>query len=130
MIFGCQYKARQNRQRLFMFMIRLSAVVVLGSLGAIIAFIVYQGAGALSWEFLTEFPRESMTAGGIFPALLGTVCLAFGALLIALPLGFGAAIYLAEYARTGPLLTVIRLGINNLAGVPSVVFGLFGLAVF
>jgi phosphate transport system permease protein len=130
MIFGYEYKARRRRQALAIFLIRLSAVLVLGALSGILAFIVYHGAAALSWEFLTEFPRESMTAGGIFPAVLGTVLLAAGSLSIALPLGCGAAIYLAEYARPGKLLTAIRLGINNLAGVPSVIFGLFGLSVF
>jgi len=129
-LFGYDHKARRRRETLALFCIRASAVVVLGILGGIVAFIFYNGFSAISWDFLTEFPRNGMTEGGIFPAILGTVCLAGGALLIALPLGFGAAIYLAEYARPGAVLTAIRLGISNLAGVPSVVFGLFGLAVF
>ena len=129
-LFGHQYPARRRRQALALFLIRASAAVVLAVLGGILAFIFYHGFSALSWEFLTEFPREGMTRGGIFPAILGTLLLALGALVIALPLGCGAAIYLAEYARPGPLLSAIRLGINNLSGVPSVVFGLFGLAVF
>jgi phosphate transport system permease protein len=71
-----------------------------------------------------------MTKGGILPAILGTLYLSVGAILAALPLGIGAAIYLVEYARPGQLVRLIRLGINNLAGVPSIVFGLFGFAVF
>lgn len=129
-LLGHQYPARRRRQALALFLIRASAALVLAVLGGILAFIFYHGYTAITWEFLTEFPRDSMTKGGIFPALLGTLLLALGALIIALPLGCGAAIYLAEYARPGPLLTVIRLGINNLSGVPSVVFGLFGLTVF
>ena len=130
MFFGYDHKARRRREDLALFFIRASAVFVLVVLGGILGFIFYNGIKAISWDFLTEFPRNGMTEGGIFPAILGTAALALGSLLIALPLGFGAAIYLAEYARPGPLLTAIRLGIGNLAGVPSVVFGLFGLAVF
>lgn len=129
-LFGYEYPARRRRQALALFMIRSSAVLVLALLGCLLAFIFYHGFAALSWEFLTEFPRDNMTKGGIFPAILGSLLLAVGALAIALPLGCGAAVYLAEYARPGPLLTAIRLGISNLSGVPSVVFGLFGLAVF
>lgn len=129
-LFGYEYPARRRRQALALFLIRSSAVLVLVLLGGLLAFIFYHGFYALSWEFLTEFPRDNMTKGGIFPAILGSLLLAVGALAIALPLGCGAAVYLAEYARQGPLLTAIRLGISNLSGVPSVVFGLFGLAVF
>ena len=127
---GYEYKTRRRREKAALLLIRLSAALVLSILGGILAFIIYQGAGALNWDFLSEFPREGMTEGGIMPAILGTVYLSLGALLIALPLGCGAAVYLAEYARPGPLLSAIRLGISNLAGVPSVVFGLFGLAFF
>lgn len=127
---GYDYKARRHREALALFFIRATAGIMLAILFGIVIFIFYHGFKAISWEFLTEFPRDGMTQGGIFPAIVGTLCLAAGSLLIALPLGFGAAIYLAEYARPSPLLTVIRLGISNLAGVPSVVFGLFGLAVF
>ncbi|UQZ87928.1 phosphate ABC transporter permease PtsA [Deltaproteobacteria bacterium Smac51] len=129
-LFGYDYQTRRRREALALFLIRASAVLVLAILGGILAFIFYNGFSAITWDFLTQFPRDGMRAGGIFPALLGTLLLAVGSLVIALPLGFGAAIYLAEYARPGALLTAIRLGISNLAGVPSVVFGLFGLAVF
>ncbi len=84
----------------------------------------------MSWEFLTESPRNSMTEGGIFPCIVGTIVLSYGALMIALPWGIATAIYLNEYATSPRLVRIIRLGINNLAGVPSVVFGLFGLSLF
>ena len=107
------------------------AAVVNGlALAIILGFLLINGLPALSWSFLTEFPRESMTEGGIFPCILGTFLLALSSMLVALPLGVSAAIYLNEYARPGKALRVIRIGINNLAGVPSVVFGLFGLGLF
>ena len=96
----------------------------------ICVFLFRNGLSAITWSFLTEAPRDSMTAGGIFPCIVGTVLLSVGSMLVAFPLGVAAAIYLNEYARPGRTLRVIRLGINTLAGVPSVVFGLFGLAFF
>ncbi|MGE4553900.1 MAG: phosphate ABC transporter permease PstA [Desulfovibrionaceae bacterium] len=100
------------------------------ALAVILGFLLVNGLPALTWGFLTEFPRESMTQGGIFPCILGTFLLALSSMLVALPLGVSAAIYLNEYARPGRALRIIRIGINNLAGVPSVVFGLFGLGLF
>jgi len=88
------------------------------------------GLPAISWEFLTESPRRMMTAGGIWPCIVGTSYLAMGAILVSFPLGVATAIYLHEYAGRSRVAAVIRLGVNNLAGVPSVVFGLFGLAFF
>ena len=114
-----------------MFTLFRSAALVNGLMLVIICgFILINGVSALSWKFLTEAPRESMTAGGIFPAILGTVLLSVGSMAVAFPLGVAAAIYLSEYARPGRVTRIVRLGINNLAGVPSVVFGLFGLAFF
>ncbi len=121
---------RRLRQSLAFWLFRLAASAVLGALGGILLFLVVEGAGALSWEFLTSAPRDSMTAGGIFPAIVGTAYLTLGALTVALPLGVASAVYLSEYAGRGRLLLIARLGIQNLAGVPSVVFGLFGLALF
>jgi len=100
------------------------------SLGSMLAFIFWKGAGIISWEFLTAVPRDSMTAGGIGPVILGTFYLTLGAVLFALPPGLACAIYLNEYSPRGWVVNLIRISINNLAGVPSVVFGLFGLAVF
>ena len=97
---------------------------------AIIYFIGAQGIKVISWQFLTQAPRDGMTAGGVGPAILGTFYLALGAILFALPLGLACAIYLCEYTPKSYVVNIIRISINNLAGVPSVVFGLFGLAVF
>jgi len=96
----------------------------------IIGYIVYQGIGTLSWEFITAMPRKGMKEGGIFPAIMGTIYLVMGTMAFALPLGIGSAIYLTEYAKQGRLSRIIRLAIMNLAGVPSVVYGLFGLGLF
>ena len=104
--------------------------VALLALGIILYYILSRGSGAISWEFLTTFPRKGMTAGGIYPALVGSVYLTVGALVLALPLALGAAIFLVEYAREGPWVRVIRIGVNTLAGVPSIVFDLLGLALF
>lgn len=96
----------------------------------ILYFIISNGWRAISWTFLTQPPMDSMTRGGILPCIVGTIGLGLGAILFAFPIGVASAIYLNEYARPGRFLRIIRLGINNLAGVPSVVFGLFGLAFF
>lgn len=99
-------------------------------LGAILFFIAQRGLAVISWEFLTQVPRDSMTAGGVAPAILGTFYLTLGALVFALPLGVACAVYLTEYSPKGWIVNLLRVSINNLAGVPSVVFGLFGLTVF
>jgi len=99
-------------------------------LGLIIYFISVRGFKVISWEFLTQGPRMGMTQGGIAPAIVGTLYLTLGAILLALPLGLACAIYLCEYSPKGFVVNIIRISINNLAGVPSVVFGLFGFAVF
>lgn len=100
------------------------------ALAVILSFLIFNGWRAINWTFLTQAPMDSMTKGGIFPCIMGTFFLSFGAMLVAFPWGVASAIYLHEYARPGLLVRFIRLGINNLAGVPSVVFGLFGLAFF
>ena len=127
---GSSLRARRARQALAFWVFRLAMLMVLGALGGILFYVVSQGAGALSWTFLSQPPRDSMTQGGIFPAIVGTLYLTLGALLVALPLGVAASIYLSEYASEGRALRLVRLGIANLAGVPSVVFGLFGLGLF
>ena len=96
----------------------------------VVYFLVARGWRAINWTFLTQPPMDSMTKGGILPCIVGTLCLSIGAIVVALPIGVASAIYLNEYARPGRIVRIIRLGINNLAGVPSVVFGLFGLAFF
>ncbi len=109
---------------------RLSAAVNGLALFIIIYFMVANGWRAITWTFLTQSPMDSMTKGGILPCIVGTLALSVGAMVVALPIGVASAVYLSEYARPGKMLRVIRLSINNLAGVPSVVFGLFGLAFF
>jgi phosphate transport system permease protein len=105
-------------------------LITLFFLCAIVYFIGVRGIKVISWEFLTQPPRGAMTAGGVAPAIVGTFYLTVGAILFALPLGLACAIYLCEYSPKGFVVNIIRMSINNLAGVPSVVFGLFGLAVF
>jgi phosphate transport system permease protein len=121
---------RKYTEKAAFFIIRSSAVVIGLSLAVMLGFIFFHGFKALNWTFLTEPPIDAMTKGGIFPAIVGTLYLTLGAIIIAFPLGVASAIYLNEYAKEGRLVRTIRLGINNLAGVPSVVFGLFGLGLF
>ena len=109
---------------------RTAALINGAALAVILLFLVVNGWRAINWTFLTQPPMDSMTKGGIFPCIIGTLCLSVGAIVLALPIGVASAIFLHEYAVQGRLLRVIRLGISNLAGVPSVVFGLFGLAFF
>ena len=130
---GCQKASRGRRQlaQNGMFgLFRLAVLINSFALLIIIVFLLYNGLGAINWTFLSEAPRDSMTKGGIFPCILGTVLLSFGAMIVAFPWGVASAIYLHEYANPGLAVRAIRMGINNLAGVPSVVFGLFGLAFF
>ncbi|MBQ4133244.1 MAG: phosphate ABC transporter permease PstA [Desulfovibrionaceae bacterium] len=110
--------------------LRLAALLNILALLLICAFILYNGLPVISWEFLTAAPRNSMTAGGIWPCIVGTVWLALGALAIAFPLGVASAVYLNEYARRSRFSRYVRLGVNNLAGVPSIIFGLFGMSFF
>ena len=121
---------RKLKQAVFFNLFRAAAAINGMALLTIIYFMVANGWRAISWEFLTQPPMESMTKGGILPCIVGTVCLSFGAIVAALPIGIASAIYINEYARPGKVVRLIRLGINNLAGVPSVVFGLFGLGFF
>lgn len=118
------------RQDTGFFILFLCMLTTLIFLGAIIYFISVRGLKIISWEFLTQIPRMSMTQGGVAPAIIGTFYLTLGAIIFALPLGLACAIYLCEYTPGGFVFNLIRISINNLAGVPSVVFGLFGLAVF
>jgi phosphate transport system permease protein len=108
----------------------LSLIITIFFLFIIVIFVAIRGIGVIDWEFLTAMPKKSMTEGGIFPAILGTFYLSIGAVVCALPLGIFSAIYLHEYAGDTLIVRIIRMGINNLAGVPSIVFGLFGLAIF
>jgi len=120
-----------NATQVFAFsLLGLCSFVVIAPVLVIVGILLYKGASAISWSFLTTMPSGGMREGGIFPAIVGTLWLVAGTIIVALPLGVAAAIYLTEYAKRGPLTRIIRLAIVNLAGVPSVVYGLFGLGVF
>jgi phosphate transport system permease protein len=124
-------RSRRRISQHFIFgLFKLAAAINGFALLIVLYFLVSRGWRAIDWTFLTQPPVDSMTRGGILPCIVGTVCLSLGAILVALPIGVASAVYLHEYARPGRLVRIIRLGINNLAGVPSVVFGLFGLAFF
>ncbi|MEZ4618756.1 MAG: phosphate ABC transporter permease PstA [Caldilineaceae bacterium] len=121
---------RQLVNRIAIVLISLVAAIVVLPIIFVIGYVVYNGIGALSWEFLTTVPRNGMREGGIMPALVGTVFLTFGTAIAAFPLAVAAAIYLAEYAGDNRLSRWVRMAIVNLAGIPSIVYGLFGLGVF
>jgi phosphate transport system permease protein len=123
-------KWRYFKQGLFFACVRSSALIITLALGGIIFYILYNGISVINWDFITKPPTDAMTKGGIMPAILGTIYLTLGAIAIGLPLGIASAIYLTEYASQGRVVRFIKVGINCLAGVPSVVFGLFGLGFF
>jgi phosphate transport system permease protein len=121
---------RALAQKLGFALLTVLALVVVVPILLVVASIVVRGIGAVSWEFLTAMPRGGMRAGGILPAIVGTLLLTLGTALVAVPIGVGGAIYLSEYARDTALTRAIRLAIVNLAGIPSIVYGLFGLGMF
>ncbi len=121
---------RQQTQKLAVGVITAVAALVVIPIVLVIVFIIINGIGAINWEFLTAPPRNGMRDGGIMPALLGTIFLTFGTAIVSIPLAIGAAIYLAEYASNNRLTRWVRLAIVNLAGIPSIVYGLFGLGAF
>jgi phosphate transport system permease protein len=120
----------KKTEKIAFFLLFLATMLIVVPVGLIVVIIVQKGFAAISWQFLTDVPRQGMRAGGIFPAIVGTVYLVLGSIIFALPVGLLAAIYLSEYAKDNYLTRIIRLAIVNLAGVPSVVYGLFGLAIF
>lgn len=120
----------QFKQRIAFSMLGISTCVVLVPVFLIFFILVEKGIHAINWEFLTAMPRFGMRAGGIFPAIVGTIYLVAGTVAVALPLGLFAAIYLVEYAKENRLTRLVEVAIVNLAGVPSVVYGLFGLGLF
>jgi phosphate transport system permease protein len=117
-------------QRLGFGLLTLVALVVVVPILLVVVQIVVRGIGALSWEFLTAMPRGGMREGGILPAIVGTLLLTLGTAIVAVPIGVGGAVYLSEYAKDSMLTRMIRLAIVNLAGIPSIVYGLFGLGMF
>ena len=111
-------------------LLALISIVTVLPIIALCIFIVVQGLPAINWEFITGFPKDGMRAGGIYPAILGTIYLTIGTAIFSLPPGIAAAIYLAEYAPDNRWTRTIRVAMVNLAGIPSVVYGLFGLGLF
>jgi len=117
-------------QNIAFFLLFLATLLIVVPVGMIVVIIIQKGLPAINWQFLTDIPRQGMRAGGIFPAIVGTAYLVTGSIIFALPIGLLAAIYLSEYSKDNLLNRLIKLAIVNLAGVPSVVYGLFGLALF
>jgi len=117
-------------QNIAFFFLFLATLLIVIPVGLIVVVIIQKGLPAINWQFLSDIPRQGMRAGGIFPAIIGTLYLVTGAIIFALPIGLLAAIYLSEYSKDSMLNRLIKLAIVNLAGVPSVVYGLFGLALF
>lgn len=121
---------RQLSQRTAFSLLIVATIIVVLPILAIVIQIIVSGADAISLEFLTEAPSQAGKAGGILPAIVGTFYLMLGTIIVALPLGVMAGIYLTEYAKDNWFTRTINLAIVNLAGVPSIVYGLFGLGVF
>jgi phosphate transport system permease protein len=121
---------RNLLQRLGFGALTLMTLVTIVPIIAVVVYILSKGGSAISWEFITGFPHDGMRAGGILPAIVGTLYLTIGTALFSVPLGVAAAIYLAEYATDNKWTRLIRIAIINLAGIPSVVYGLFGLGLF
>lgn len=122
-------KKRTSQKFAFGFFTLLSYLVV-AILFVILGFIIIKGGSVISWDFLTKAPEEGMTKGGIFPAIVGTFYLIVGSSIISFPIGIMSGIYMNEYATNGKVVRFIRIMTNNLSGVPSVIFGLFGMSLF
>jgi phosphate ABC transporter, permease protein PstA len=122
--------SKQLKQTLAFNFFRLVSFSVVGMLFLILGFIVVRGIPAISWDFLTKMPENGMTEGGILPAIVGTLCLVMGSMIFAFPIGVFSGIYINEYLKDSWFKKLVNSMTNNLAGVPSIVFGLFGMALF
>jgi phosphate transport system permease protein len=122
--------SRNVRQKFGFGFLLFVTIMTIIPIFAVVIYIFFKGLPALSWSFLTTFPSDGVKQGGIFPAIIGTFYLTIGTAIFSVPLGIGAAIYLSEYAPDNRWTRVIRIAIINLAGIPSVVYGLFGLGIF
>jgi phosphate transport system permease protein len=120
----------KRREKVAFIMLGLITLMIVIPIVLTIAYVVKNGAGAISWEFLTQPPRNGMKQGGIFPAIVGTIILITGTMLFSLPLGILSAVYLVEYARDNLFTRLIKLSVVNLSGIPSIVYGLFGFTLF
>lgn len=126
-----QYEDKKRlKQTLAFWVLRIFTFSVLLVLFVILGFIIKRGIGVISWEFLTAMPKEGMTQGGIYPAIVGTLILVLGSMLIAFPIGIMSGIYMNEYVKDGWFKRFMSIMTNNLAGIPSIVFGLFGMEFF
>ena len=125
-----QHLRKRRSQSVAFFVFTLLSYLIVLIFFVILGFILYKGAGVISWDFLTQAPEDGMTAGGIFPAIVGTLLLMLGSAVVSFPIGIMSGIYMNEYASKGWVVKFIRLMTNNLSGVPSIVFGLFGMALF
>lgn len=123
-------RRKKQQQAIAFWILRILSYSVVAILFVILSFIIYKGASAISWDFITKMPEEGMTKGGIYPAIIGTLCLVLGSMIFAFPVGVLAAIYMHEYVKEGLVKKLIQQMTNNLAGVPSIVFGLFGMSLF
>ena len=120
----------RRKQFLAFMVIRILSIIVVALLFIILGFIIIKGIGVINWGFISNMPSEGMLEGGIFPAIMGTLYLIGGSILFAFPIGVMSGIYMHEYLKDGPAKRFMRLMTDNLAGVPSIVFGLFGMALF
>ncbi len=109
---------------------RLLSLGVMGILFSILGFILYKGIDVVNWDFITKMPEDGMTKGGIYPAIVGTLCLITGSMIFAFPIGVMSGIYINEYTKDSWYRRFVQLMTANLAGIPSIVFGLFGMALF
>lgn len=123
-------KRKRRSQKLAFGAFRAMSLLVVGILFIILGFIIIKGISVISWDFITKMPDDGMTTGGIFPAIVGTLCLIAGSMIFSFPIGVLSGIYINEYLRNGYTVRFIRLMTNNLAGIPSIVFGLFGMSLF
>lgn len=121
---------KRLKQKIAFITFGLISLVVVGILFSILGFIIIRGASVISWEFLTSMPEDGMTKGGIFPAIIGTASLVVGSMIFAFPIGVLSGIYTNEYLKDTWFKRFIRVMTNNLSGIPSIVFGLFGMALF
>ena len=123
-------RSKRRSEAIAFGLFRAMSLLVVGILFVILGFLVVKGISVISWDFITKMPEDGMTKGGIFPAIVGTLCLIGGSMLFSFPIGVLSGIYINEYATNGWVVRFIRLMTNNLAGIPSIVFGLFGMSLF
>ncbi|WP_294707030.1 phosphate ABC transporter permease PstA [uncultured Fusobacterium sp.] len=121
---------KKKKEKVVENLIKIIGILSIVPVFIILGYIIFKGVSAISWDFLTKMPEDGMRAGGIFPAIVGTIWLTVGTILISVPFGVLTGIYLVEYAKDNWLTRIINLTIINLAGIPSIIYGLFGMALF